>query len=126
MDYTTELRLIRANLGENPTDQATHLIDDDTLKIWLDERDGSPNWATHKALLTIAMSEALLSKKITTQDLSTDGPAVAASLMKLADYYKAQADTEAGETYFAAYVPDAEERRREAEERRVYGDIEWF
>ncbi|WBL18514.1 hypothetical protein [Citricoccus sp. NR2] len=126
MDYATELRLIRANLGENPADESTHLIDDDTLKIWLDERDGSSNWATHKALLTIAMSEALLSKKITTQDLSTDGPAVAASLMKLADYYKAQADTEAGETYFAAYVADEVGRRREAEERRVYGGIEWF
>lgn len=126
MDYTTELRLIRANLGEKPSDESTHLIDDDTLTVWLDERAGSASWATHKALLTIAMSEALISKKITTQDLSTDGPSVAASLMRLADYYKAQADAEGGELHFAGYVPDVEARRREAEERRVYGDIEWL
>lgn len=126
MDYTNQLRLIRANLGEKPNDPSTHLIDDDTLQVWLDERAGSASWATHKALLTIAMSEVLISKKITTQDLSTDGAAVAASLMRLADYYKGQADAEDGEAFFAGYIPDAVAQRREAEERRVYGGIEWF
>ena len=45
-----------------------------------------------RALRTIAASEVLLAKKITTQDLSTDGPAVAAELRKQAAGLRARAD----------------------------------
>lgn len=46
------------------------------------------------ANMAIATSEALISKKIKTQDLQTDGPAVADSLIKKANILFARADKE--------------------------------
>lgn len=105
MDYTTptgQVRLLIADLATPP------LMEDDMLKGYLSmhgytgeansiERPGI--WrAAADALDGIATSEVLTSKKIRTQDLSTDGPAVAAELRKQAAAlrYKAdQADAEA-------------------------------
>lgn len=57
------------------------------------------------ALEAIAASEVLVSKKITTQDLQTDGPAVAKELRALAAQMRKNADEvdEDGEL-FAAYI----------------------
>lgn len=60
-------------------------------------RAGSTLLGAAMALDVIASSEALLSKKITTQDLSTDGPAVAESLRKHAAALRAQDATERAE-----------------------------
>ena len=46
---------------------------------------GHPLLAAADALDVLATSEVRLSKKITTQDLTTDGPAVAAELRKQAE-----------------------------------------
>lgn len=48
--------------------------------------------AAAQALDTIAANEALVSKKLKTQDLSTDGPAVAEALRKQAAELRRQAD----------------------------------
>ena len=53
---------------------------------------GSVLRAAAQLLLLIAGSEARLSKKVTTQDLATDGPAVAAELRKQAEALRTQAD----------------------------------
>ena len=53
-------------------------------------RESSPKRAAARALLTIAANEALLAKKITTQDLTTDGPATAEALRKLAAQLRAE------------------------------------
>lgn len=50
--------------------------------------------AAARALLMIAGSEARLGKKLRTQDLSTDGPAVAAELRLQAKQLRAEADEE--------------------------------
>ena len=68
----------------------------------LDLNQGSVLRAAAQLLLLIAGSEARLSKKVTTQDLATDGPAVAAELRAQAAALRKQADdqdradTEAG------------------------------
>lgn len=54
--------------------------------------------AAAQALDTIAANEALLSKKLTTKDLSTDGPAVAAALRAQATELRRQADAGEGST----------------------------
>lgn len=70
---------------------------------------GNVRRAAAAALETIATNEALVSKKITTQSLSTDGPAVSAALLARAKELRAQAgaetviDPETNEA-FAAYV----------------------
>ena len=66
----------------------------DEIAAFLDMNAGSVPRAAAQALMMIAGSEARLSKKITTQDVSTDGPAVAKELRELAKQLRSQADQE--------------------------------
>lgn len=118
---STNIALIRLNLGEDPTNQETHVLSDTALETWLEHFDQNTDLVTHRALITIAMSEALLSKKITSQHLSTDGPALSAELRALAQTYKDASDEAAGASaeFFAGYVPPPGPHRGwEAEEYR--------
>ena len=75
------------------------------------------------ALRTIAASEVLVSKKIRTQDLQTDGPAVAAELRALAREWDAKADALEGVGEgFIGYIPGpgAVTGRHEGEEARAW------
>lgn len=90
----SDVELVRLNITDLATDPAQRLFTDDQLQGWLDANNGSVNRATYRALITIAASEVLVSKKIRTQDLTTDGPAVSAELRALAATYKADADAE--------------------------------
>lgn len=74
------IRLIIADTGEGE-DQ---LLSDAQLQSFLDLSGGSVRLAAASALEAIAVSEVLVSKKIRTQDLSTDGPAVVSALLELA------------------------------------------
>lgn len=113
-----DLMLIRLNLGEDPDNQKTHVLSNEALEAWLDRFDGNTDRVTHRALITIASSEVLTSKKITSQDLSSDGPAVSAELRALAETYKQAADTSDDTQYFAGYIAPPVSQRREAEEYR--------
>ena len=59
-------------------------------------REKSFKAAAARMLDLIAGSELLLSKKITTQDLSTDGPAVAAELRRMATSLRKEAAEDSG------------------------------
>lgn len=90
MDYSTstgQVRLLIADLGDPP------ILSDDMIQGFLDMQS-SVKRAAADALDAIASSEALLSKKLRTQDRQTDGPAVAAELRKHAQQLRAQADAE--------------------------------
>lgn len=113
MDYTTptgQVRLLIADLATPP------LMEDDVLEGYLSmhgftgeadsiERPGI--WrAAADALDGIATSEVLTSKKIRTQDLSTDGPAVAAELRKQAAALRYKADqADAADDSFFEIIP---------------------
>lgn len=97
MDYETPIKHVRVLIADMATPP---LIDDQTLQTYLELQgwaDGA-RWAVYRAaadaLEAIAVSEVLVSKKIRTQDLSTDGPAVAEALRKLAAGLRDQADNE--------------------------------
>lgn len=66
------------------------LIEDGQLSAFLTLNGGAPLLAAAQALEVIAVSEVLVGKKIRTQDLSTDGPAVSAELRALAKTYRDQ------------------------------------
>lgn len=90
-------------IAEGEVDYARLLIGDDQ-GVLADEqiallilRAGSTLLGAADALDAIASSEVMLSKKITTQDLATDGPAVAAELRKQAAALRARAKTEAAQ-----------------------------
>lgn len=90
-DPTTDIgrvRLLITDLTEPP------LFTDEQIQAFLTLEGDSVKLAAASALETIARSEALVSKRITTQDLSTDGPAVARELRASAAALRAQADTD--------------------------------
>lgn len=115
---STDIALIRLNLGEDPDDRETHVLSDVALETWLEHFDHNTDLVTHRALITIAMSEALIAKKITSQHLSTDGPALSAELRALAATYKQAADEANESQYFSGYVAPVSAGRLEAEEYR--------
>ena len=96
IDFTTPIgrvRLLTADLNEE-----AFLLTDEHLNGYLELHDSNVFRAGAEALDAIATSESLVSKKIRTQDLSTDGPAVAADLRKRAAELRARADaTDAAE-----------------------------
>lgn len=117
IDYSTPVGLVRLNITDIDPEPGNRLLSDDQINGWLAVSDGSVNRATYWALLTIATSSVLVSKKIKTQDLTTDGPAEAKALMDLALRYKAEADEQDGLDAFSGYVAPRP-ARRELEEFR--------
>lgn len=72
----------------------------------------------------IAVSEVLLAKKITTQDLSTDGPAVSKELRAHAARLRAEAAADEAavdpDIGFFHFIPGGEPSRFEGEEARLW------
>lgn len=97
---------VRHIIGD--VDEANQLLTDDHIKTYLELNDWADGYksgvyrAAADALDAIATSTALLDKKIRTQDISSDGPAVSAVLMKQAAGLRARADSEdpANESFF--------------------------
>ena len=79
---TDELNLVRLYIGD-PSGPKALLTDDDLQLLWTDS-GGIARLTAAAALETIAASEVLVAKKIRTQTLTTDGPAVSAELRALA------------------------------------------
>lgn len=67
------------------------LLDEYAIAAFVDLNGGNLRLAAADALDAIAISETLVSKKIRTQTLTTDGPAVSAELRALADRQRALA-----------------------------------
>lgn len=84
-----DIAYVRLLIGDAATEP---ILSDFELDALVRRAGGSLLYAAADALDAIAASEALVSKKITTQDLSTDGPAVAAELRKQAAGLRARAD----------------------------------
>lgn len=80
------------------TDPATRMFSTRQIAAFLRLNSDNVRRAAAQALDTIASNETLVSKKITTQDLSTDGPAVAASLRAQAKELRRQADSGEGDS----------------------------
>lgn len=120
-DYKTpigKVRLLIADLSEPP------LLSDEILQGYLDLYEDSDSssqlWrAAGESLDAMATSEILLSKKIRTQDLSTDGPAVSAELRKQANELRRRAD--ANDKSFFEFIPLSPYGHLEAEEHRSGG-----
>lgn len=89
-DYTTPLgktRLLSADL-----DESAPLLSDEILSGYLALHADNPYRAAADALDAMATSATLLDRKIRSQDLQTDGPAVATELRKKAASLREEAD----------------------------------
>jgi hypothetical protein len=92
VDPTTDIGMVRLLITDVDSDNP--LFTDGEITAFLALENGVVKLAAASALETIARSEVLISKKITTQDLSTDGPAVAAELRAQAKALREQARQE--------------------------------
>lgn len=88
IDYESPAGQVRLLISD--TDEANLLLSTAQIDGYLRVEGGSVKLAAAAALYAIASSETLISKKITSQGMSTDGPAVAASLRAHADSLRAQ------------------------------------
>jgi len=95
IDYTTDVGKIRLLIPD--TDEANLLLDDDQINAFLGLEGGNVKLAAAQALDTIASSEAMVSKVIRTQDVSTDGAKVAAELRARAAELRRQVDDGVGD-----------------------------
>lgn len=92
VDLTTSVGKIR--LLTTDLDEAFPLLTDAQITALLEMEGGNVKRGAAACLETMATSETMVTKKITTQDLSIDGPAVADDLRKRAKLLRDQADNE--------------------------------
>lgn len=92
IDYTTDRGRVRLLIAD--VDEANLVLADDQLDAYISLEGDDVRLAAAQALDTIASSEALVSKVIKTQDLSTDGPKTADALRKHAASLREQAGGE--------------------------------
>lgn len=115
MDFTTDIGRVRLLVAD--LDPTAPCFTDEMYQALLDMNHGSVNLAAATALETLAANEALVSKRIRTQDVQTDGPAVAAELRAQALRLREQ---EADATYaFFDFVSFSQGPGPEAVEGRV-------
>lgn len=91
MAETADIATVRLLIADTASDAAKQILTNDQIGSFLTLEDDNIKLAAAQALDAIASSEALVSKKIRTQDLSTDGPAVAKALREHAVLLRAQA-----------------------------------
>ena len=89
-DPTLAVEHVRLLIAD--VDASNQLLTDDQITAYLELNEWGVRRSAADALDAIASSEALISRKIRTQDLQTDGPAVADALRKHADRLRDQAD----------------------------------
>ena len=118
IDYTTDVGMVRLIVTDVAETEAEQLLSDDQIGAFLAMYGDNVNRAAAKALRTIAASEVLVSKKITTQDLSADGPAVSKELRALADSCIAEAEgVEMDDAGFFEFIPNGYAKPEGAEAR---------
>lgn len=75
---------------ENPLADAAYYFEDDHIESFLALNNGKIKLAAAQAIDALAINDAYISKKLRTEDLSVDGPAVADALRKGADALRRQ------------------------------------
>lgn len=117
IDFTSDVGKVRLLIAD--LDESDLILTEDIIGGYLTLNDGSVKLAAADSLDAIATSEVLLGKKIRTQDLSTDGPAVAAELRAQAARLRARAEEESGSGSFFDVIPFCPESHAEGEEYRL-------
>lgn len=121
IDYRTPAGQVRLLISDHDPDN--RILEDSQIQGLLALSGENVHRAAARALRMIAASEVLISKKITTQDLSTDGPAVAAELRAQAKDLEAEADAadakvDAITDAYASFIPNVPVHGVEATEWR--------
>jgi hypothetical protein len=89
MSKVEQVRLLISDVGGDSGTSFT--FEDDQIQGFLDLQEGNVKRAAASALRTLAANEALVLKRITFLELSTDGGSVAKALVELADKLEQEA-----------------------------------
>lgn len=92
-DYSTDAAKVRLLISD--IDSTAPIFNDEAIAAFLVIAGDSIKRAAASALMVMAANETLTQKRIKLLDLSTDGPAEAEALRKLAEQYRKEADIEA-------------------------------
>lgn len=90
----------------NDVDEDTAVFSDDEITAFLTLEGGNVKRAAAQAIDTSATDQALAMKVLKTQDLTTDGAAVAKAMREHADRLRAQADAQDDDEGFYFGVVD--------------------
>jgi hypothetical protein len=86
----TDVGTVRLLNSDTSPESGGRIFDDTEIQTFLDLEGGAVKLAAAQALDAIASNEAMVSKRIKTLDLQTDGPAVAKSLREHASALREQ------------------------------------
>lgn len=114
LDFDTPEGKVRLKISD--FDEANLIFTDSQIKGYLSLNDSNVSFASADALDAIATTELLLSKKIRTQDLSTDGPSVAKELRELAKRIR-EDEKQALNDGFFDFIPNGPRLSAEGVER---------
>lgn len=92
-NFSTDLAKVRLLISDIDWDNP--IFNDEAIEAFLALSSDSVKRAAATALLVMATNEVMVQKRIRLLDLSTDGPAEAEALRKLAEQYRREADIEA-------------------------------
>jgi hypothetical protein len=92
-DYSTDVSKVRLLISD--IDDTDRIFNSEAIQAFIDMAlNNNIKRASAAALLSIAVNEVLVQKRIKLLDLQTDGPAEAEALRKLAMQYRDEADME--------------------------------
>jgi hypothetical protein len=106
IDYTTSVGQVRLLISDVASSPADWLLTDEQVNGYLSMNGGAVKLAAADALDAIASSETLVSKAIRTQDLATNGPAVAQALRAHAATLRDQAGQADADGMFDVIYPE--------------------
>jgi hypothetical protein len=92
-DFSTAAAKVRLLISD--IDSSAPIFNDEAIEAFLSLSSDSIKRAAATALMVMAANEVMVQKRIRLLDLSTDGPAEAEALRKLAEQYRKEADQEA-------------------------------
>lgn len=113
VDFSTEVGRVRKYIPDlvqlpdpsDPTLEASFMWSDDEIQSFVDDEDGNIKRAAAYILIATANNENLILKKLTTEDLATDGPAVSNAMLKTAERLLAETAASAEEEEIFISVP---------------------
>jgi hypothetical protein len=132
VDYDTDIGKVRALLGDTV---ATNVISgvgeymyfgDDEIAAFLTMYGDNVKLAAARCLETISMSQALLLKSWSSDDLTVNGDRIAESLRKLAAQLREEALSDESSEYFNMIAMYVEEDYYMDFAERPYRDLTWW
>jgi hypothetical protein len=132
VDYNTDIGKVRALLGDTVAENVANGVGeymyfgDDEIAAFLTMYGENPKLAAARCLETVSMSQALLLKSWSSDDLAVNGDRIAESLRKLAAQLREEALSDESSEYFNMIKMYVEEDHYSDFAEGRYEDYTWW